>query len=119
MSEIGKRITAITNEGLSPRLKDYGFRKRGVNYCRTDGDSIQVVTVQSSQWNNADSGRFRVNFGVHYPNVARLLYESDRMPKFPTESYCILRAIWSVPDRWWTVDSTTITADLAVNLGEH
>jgi len=100
MSEIAKRITAVVDEGLSSLLKKEGFRKRGINYYRTDGDAMQVVTVQSSQGNFGDSGRFRVNFGVHFPAVAKVLDGSDPMPEFPREPYCILRATWSFPDRW-------------------
>jgi hypothetical protein len=107
MSEIAKKITAVVDEGLSSLLKKEGFRKRSISYYRTDGDVIQVVTVQSSQWHFGDSGRFRVNFGVHFPAVAKVLDGSDPMPEFPREPYCLLRAAWSFPDRWWTVDPTT------------
>ena len=116
MSEIAKRITAVVDEGLSSLLKKEGFRKRGINYYRSDGDAMQVVTVQSSQGNFGDSGRFRVNFGVHFSAVARVLDGSDPMPEFPTEPYCILRAMWSFPDRWWTVDPTTDVTTIADKL---
>lgn len=119
MSEIGKRILAIVNAGLTPCLKGQGFRKHGVNYYRIEGNGAQVLTVQSSQWNRGDSGRFRVNFGVHFPEVAKILHGSDRMPKIPSEAYCLLRAIWSIPDRWWTVEPATIAANLVLNLGEY
>jgi hypothetical protein len=116
MSEIAKRITAVVDEGLSSLLKKEGFRKRGINYYRTDGDAMQVVTVQSSQGNFGDSGRFRVNFGVHFPAVAKVLDGSDPMPEVPKEPYCILRATWSFPDRWWTVDPTTDVTMIADKL---
>jgi hypothetical protein len=119
MSEIGKRIAAIVHAGLAPHLKAQLFRKRGVNFFRTDGDALQVVTVQSSQHNYGDSGKFRVNFGVHFPEVAKVLHGSDRMPKVPSEPYCLLRAIGSFPDRWWTVNPTTIAGTLASNLGSY
>jgi hypothetical protein len=116
MSEIAKRITAVVDEGLSSLLKKESFRKRGVNYYRLDGDAMQVVTVQSSQSNFGDSGRFRVNFGVHFPAVAKVLDGSDTMPEFPREMYCTLRAAWSLPDRWWTVDPTTDVTMIADKL---
>lgn len=119
MSEIGKRIATIVDQGLTLHLKRQRFRRHGINFYRKDGDAIQVVTVQSSQHNYGDSGKFRVNFGVHFPEVAKVLHGSDRMPKGPSESYCLLRAIWSFPDRWWKVDASTITANLALNLGAY
>jgi hypothetical protein len=119
MSEIGKKIRAIVEAGLAPRLKERGFRRRGINFHRTDGDAIQVVTVQSSQHNYGDSGKFRVNFGVHFPEVAKVLQGSDGMPRVPSESYCLLRAIWSFPDRWWAVDPTTDTTSVVLTLGTY
>jgi hypothetical protein len=116
MSEIAKRITAVVDEGLSSLLKKEGFRKRGTSDYRTDGNAMQVVTVQSSQGNFGDSGRLRVNFGVHFPAVAKVLDGSDPMPKFPKEPYCILRAVWSLPDRWWTLDPTTDVTMIADKL---
>jgi hypothetical protein len=119
MSEIGKRIAAIVDAGLTPRLKEQGFRRHGINFYRSEGDGMQVVTVQSSQRNYGSCGRFRVNFGVHFPEVAKVLHGSDKMPKVPSECYCLLRAIWSFPDRWWTVDSTTVAANLVTNLSAY
>jgi hypothetical protein len=115
MSEIAKRIAAVVDQGLSSLLKKEGFRKRGINYYRTDGDAVQVVTVQSSQWDHGDSGRFRVNFGVHFPAVAKVL-DVAPMPESPREPYCVLRAAWSLPDRWWTVDMTTDVTMIAEEL---
>ena len=119
MSETAKRITAVVDQGLSSLLKKEGFRKRGINYYRTDGDAIQVVTVQSSQWNHGDSGRFRVTFGVHFPAVAKVLDGADPMPDFPREPYCVLRAAWSCPEHWWTVDTTTDVTMIADELGAY
>jgi hypothetical protein len=116
MSEIGKRIAAVVDSGLGPLLKEQGFRRNGINYHRNEGDGIQVVTIQSSQRNYAESGKFRINFGVHFPEVAKVLHGSDMMPKIPRESSCILRAIGSFPDRWWKIDSAADTASLASNL---
>ena len=112
MSEIGKRIAAIVDEGLTPHLKARGFHQRGVNFFRTDGNALQVVTVQSSQHNYGDSGKFRVNFGVHFPEVAKVMLGSDNMPKVPSEPYCLLRAIGSFPDRWWIVNPAQLLEPL-------
>lgn len=116
MSEIAKTIAAVVDRGLSPLLKQRGFRKRGAHYYRSEGDSIQVVTVQSSQWNQSDAGKFRLNFGVHFPAVAVALLGEDNMPEVPKEHYCLLRAIWGSPDRWWDVEPNTDVAVLAATI---
>ena len=115
MSEIGKRIASIVDLGLDPYLKEQGFRRRGVNFFRADGDAIQVVTVQSSQWNYGDTGRFRLNFGVHFPAVAEVL-GGNKMPQVPKEHYCLLRAIFGFPDLWWKVEPATDERTMAGEL---
>jgi len=116
MSEIGKKIASVVDSNLGPLLKEYGFRRRGRNFHRVDGKALLVVTIQSSQWNYGGSGKFRVNFGVHFPEVAKVLLGSDKMPKAPVETYCVLRGMWSFPDRWWQVDAATDTSELGVSL---
>ena len=107
MNETAGRIRAIVNLSLSPQLKELGFQNNGTQFYKFDGDSIQVVAVQSSRWNLSPTGRFRVNFGIHFPAVAEVLLGTDPMPKIPKEEYCILRGIFSVPDLWWAVDPST------------
>lgn len=119
MSEIGKKISAVVDLGLAPRLKEQGFRRNGINYHHSDGDGIQVVTIQSSQRNYGESGKFRVNFGVHFPEVAKVLHGSDTMPKSPSESNCVLRAIGAFPDRWWKLDPSADMESLSSSLSRY
>ena len=119
MSEIGKKISEVVDFGLAPRLREQGFRRNGINYHRYDGDGIQVVTIQSSQRNYGASGKFRVNFGVHFPEVAKVLHGSDTTPEALNESNCILRAIGAFPDRWWKLAPSTNTASLSSSLSKY
>lgn len=104
MSEISETIAAVIDLGFSPLLKNAGFRKNDRHFYQSESNVIQVVTIQSNRWNTAESGSFRVNFGIHFSEVAKALRGIDRMPKIPKEHYCILRGMFSVPDLWWTVD---------------
>lgn len=119
MSEISARILEVVKAGLVPHLKKQGFRGSRVNYYRKDRDCIQVVTIQSSQLNHGDCGKFRINFGVHFSGVAKLLHGSDTMPKIPSETFCVFRPIFLFPDRWWNVDPATDTSNAASNLGTY
>jgi hypothetical protein len=114
-----KRIASVVELGLSPPLQVEGFHKRGLHFHRSDDSVLQVVTVQSSQWNVAGSGRFRINLGIHFPAVALVLHGVDPMPKIPKEQYCILRGAFSVPDLWWTVDPNTDVRAVADKLSAY
>jgi hypothetical protein len=112
MSEIGMRIKSITDLGLSPLLKSAGFRKSGTQYSREDGGALQVINVQSSQWNNASSGKFTLNVGIHFSSVAKMLHGSDPMPAAPKECFCLMRRrvgelLPEGTDRWWAVGPET------------
>ena len=119
MSEISKKIATVVELGFSPLLKSAGFRKNGCHFHKSENNVIQVVTIQSNRWNTAESGRFRVNFGIHFSEVAKTLRGTDRMPKIPKEHYCILRALFSVPDLWWTVDRNSDVNAVAERLGVY
>lgn len=120
MSEIGRLIDRAVNLGLRPRLRDCGFRRNSTHYWRGEGDVIQVLSVQKSQWNSSDSGKFTLNLGVHFPLVAEVLLGRDNMPRPPQESYCILRQragmLLSGRDEWWTVTPETDVDELAGTL---
>jgi hypothetical protein len=107
LNEIAKRVALVLELSLSPLLKGEGFRKSGPHFYKSEANTLQVVTVQSSQWNTAKSGRFRVNCGIHFPAVARVLQGADPMPKIPKEHYCILRGLFCMPNVWWTLEPAT------------
>ena len=120
MSEIAKQIKAIVDLGLAPLLKQAGFRKR-TNYARVGGESLQLINVQSSQWNMGLQGRFTLNTGVHFSGVAKMLMGADPMPAIPKHFYCLIRKIvgqllLDKADRWWIVTPLTNIPDAAAEL---
>ncbi|HEY2121935.1 MAG TPA: DUF4304 domain-containing protein [Candidatus Acidoferrum sp.] len=121
MSEIAKQIKAIADLGLAPLLKQAGFRKRGTHYARVKGEALQLINVQSSQWNMSSQGRFTLNIGVHFSSVAKMLMGADRMPAVPKHYYCLRRKrvgqlLPDKADRWWTVAPQTNASDVAAEL---
>lgn len=118
MSEISKKISAVVDLGFSPLLKKEGFRKNGCHFHKSEHNVIQAVTIQSNRWNTAESGSFRVNFGIHFPEVAIALRGIDRMPKIPKEHLCILRG-FSVRSPWWAVGGTSNVNAVAEDLGAY
>jgi len=120
VNDTSKRIASVVELSLSPFFKAERFQKRGPHFYKFGDNFIQVVTVQSSLGNTAASGRFRVNFGIHFPAVAEVLLAADPMPQIPKEHYCILRAILlGVHLPWWTVTPTTDVRTIAHALSGH
>src|SRR5690242_14701265 len=91
MNDTAKKDRAITALGLEPSLKEAGFRKGGTHFSKGDREALQVVDVQSSQWNTGASGKFTLNAPVHFSSVVKMLHGIDPMPSAPKEYYCVLR----------------------------
>lgn len=111
MTEITKKIRAITSLLTEP-LKKAGFKRHGMDFSRQFNESLQVVNVQLSKWNSRDSGKFTLNIGVHFSDIAKLIFGSDPMPANPKEPRCLIRARVGMlmpgdGDKWWTVTAKT------------
>jgi uncharacterized protein DUF4304 len=123
MTQIADVLKSAIALGLQPLLKGEGFRKNSTQFYRRTEDALEVLHVQSSQWNTADSGRFTINLGVHFPAVARCLKGEDPMPDPPQEAYCVLRERIGLllpghNDYWWTITPATVPAELAKTLSD-
>ncbi|WP_052707869.1 DUF4304 domain-containing protein [Vibrio neptunius] len=121
MSEISKVIDAVIKMELVPFLKQSGFKKKGRNFYREHDNRIEVINIQSSQWNNGQAGRFTLNIGIYFPEIAKLA-ESPKFIGLPKEYDCTLRERIGLltsenKDIWWEVDSQSelslVGSDLA------
>lgn len=121
MNDIAKKIKLIAATGLHPLLKQAGFRKNGTHFSRIEQEALQVINVQSSQWNNASSGKFTLNIGVHFAVLAKMLHGKDPMPAVPKEYYCLIRRrvgtlLPAGNDHWWVVipetDAEAVAAEV-------
>jgi len=122
MSEIGSQIDRLVKEHLAPPLRAAGFRGSGRSFCRSAGEAIQVVNVQSSKWNQGSEGKFTINLGVFFSTIARLV-DPERVPVSPKEYECTVRArigkaLGSAQDLWWEVDSSTQTQVLGAQVSD-
>jgi uncharacterized protein DUF4304 len=121
LNDTAKKVRAITALGLEPSLKEAGFRKGGTHFSKGDREALQVVDVQSSQWNTGASGKFTLNAGVHFSSVAKMLHGIDPMPSAPKEYYCVLRRrvgmlLPAGTDKWWAVTPKTDAESVAAEL---
>jgi hypothetical protein len=113
----------ILANGVTPPLKDAGFRKTGTNYHRRRGQTVQVVNVQLSHGSTWDEKIFYVNAGIAFDAICELaeLPVSER----PKEFECDRRGtrarledlVEGAPDTW-TIREGVAVAEISVTLRE-
>lgn len=128
MNEITKKIKLIADRGIVPLLKQAGFRKNSTHFWKKDGEALQVINIQSSSWNNSAFGRFTLNIGVHFAEVAAMLPKNASMPDPPKEYCCLIRRRVGMlmpagGDHWWKVapetDADAVATELSGVLREY
>jgi len=111
-----QRINGILNGGLTPLLKERGFRKEGWVYVANHGDVVWLVDVQTSRWNGKDEAQFTINGGVYVPGIVSR-YSGRPEPTKPKLADCCLSVRVGMLDesrldKWWKVKSSDIPRDV-------
>ncbi len=98
-----KLIDELIRSYLAPLMKAQGFRKSGQNFWREENDTIDVLTVQKSQWNDAWSASFYVNLGVYWKAFHRD-EGSEYTSAFPREYDCtVFSRVLEPEENSWTM----------------
>jgi hypothetical protein len=123
MSEISKRIDSIIRERLSPFLKNNGFKKKARNFYREYSDRVEVINVQASQWNEGSEGKFTINVGVYYPEIAKIL-EAPPVSGAPKEYDCTVRERIGLlapekKDQWWHIDGSVNDLEISEDIANQ
>ena len=105
-------ITRIVQNDIKPLLQARGFRKKAALFWRDNGDVIDVVTVQRSQWNDSTSARFTINLGLYWKHIQGLV---GRTVPLPREYDCTVQTRLGglLPERtdlWWEVSGPDLSA---------
>ena len=118
--------TAIIKH-VAPFLRMAGFRKKAHNFWRDVERVVDVLTIQKSQWNDADDARFTVNLGLYWPSVQATIGRTAKaMP--PKEYDCIVSTRLGPlfdegRDFWWQVqpdsDVDLMGADVVEKLRKY
>ena len=72
-SPAGDLLDAIVSQGVTPTLKDAGFRKTGRSYHRRHGETVQVVNLQLSHGSTAMEKEFFINVGITFDSICELM----------------------------------------------
>jgi Domain of unknown function (DUF4304) len=102
----------LVQEAITPALKPAGFKKTGLTYHRRHGETVQVINLQQSAWNQCDRKEFFVNVGAAFDQIYQLRQQEilakpkeyecdevgtrDRLEKFIQEAPAL-----------WTIDATS------------
>lgn len=78
-------INEILSQYLAPLMKSHGFRKRAQRFWRDNGQVIDVLDLQKSQWNSFRHAQFTINLGLFWPAINA--FSADRIRVLPPHSY--------------------------------
>ena len=118
MSDIAKKIDEIIKQGLVPLLKKEGFKKKSRNFYREHNNRVEIINIQASQFNEGNNGKFTINVGVYYPDIAKIT-EAPSVKGIPKEYNCTIRErIGSLTpenkDQWWEINGSKNDFDISM-----
>jgi len=90
-NQSSRLIDSVIRDYIHPELKSRSFRRRATTWNRLIGQTVQVINVQSSQWNESARASFTINVGVFVPFVDAIIRGANP-PPFVKEYECALRA---------------------------
>lgn len=66
-------LAALVEDTMAPCLEKHGFSRRGSDFLRPVEDQlVQVISVQSSQYDSATYARWTLNIAVHAPELREI-----------------------------------------------
>lgn len=104
----------MAKASIQPRLKAYGFKKRGLLWNRERSPFIDVVSVQEAEFSAEGAEVFTVNIGVFVPSFFEAVWTRP-LSGFATEADCAVRLrlgdllqdriYGDAEDQWWEIAS--------------
>jgi hypothetical protein len=107
---------------FAPALKSAGYRKQAARFRRDASPTVvQLVDIQSSQWNVDSEGQFTVNLGVYHRDL-EALHDASPVVESPLVHDCLVqqRIGFLMPvgrDFWWPINPTTDLTGLGEKVG--
>jgi hypothetical protein len=112
-------VAQVVKTGIVPLLKERGFRKKGLTFHRSRGDTEQLINIQLSHGNFASEGRFYVNVGLNVLALRSLGGDGQGNVVIGGQTIDLglrLENLISSAPAWWEVDSTTDPSALGQEL---
>jgi hypothetical protein len=122
----GARMDEIAS-GVSPLLRERGFRKQGRTFTRDAGEGIlHVIHFQTGLYVSSLYGNFTAEVAVFVPEIHRIMIAGATSPRRPKPWDCEIRRRigFLTPDqcdRWWDLgpDTAGTVREMRTILREH
>jgi len=104
---MGELVRQLAVNELHPELRSRGFIRDGSTWNRRASGFVQVINVQSSQWNSRGNESCTVNLGIFWEKVRRICWQKPPS-RFAREVDCLVRVrigrlLDEKRDRWWAL----------------
>ena len=125
MKSAPQRFSNVLKEGITPILKENGFKKKGQNYYKSIGEIGQTVNIQKDKWNSKDEIKFTINLGIFSEKYWLSEFDFDKtkkIPQLPKESESIIRKrigeLKYGKDFWYSIESQRLEWKLVKDIKE-
>jgi hypothetical protein len=83
--ELTKRIDQTVSQYITPKLRQYGFRKSGRAFWRGKSPVTDVITIQKAQHNTSEKADFTINLGSYWHDIQEDIGRSIK--RWPPREY--------------------------------
>ena len=125
MKSAPQRFSNVLKEGITPILKENGFKKKGQNYYKSIGEIGQTVNIQKDKWNSKDEIKFTINLGIFSEKYWLWDVDFDKSKKITQltkESESIIRKrigeLKYGKDFWYSIESQRLEWKLVKDIKE-
>jgi hypothetical protein len=116
MADLKKWLSSLLSELHAESLKPLGYRKEARTISRDCGPYWERFNFQGSSWNDATSGRFYINVGIEFKDLA----PRERWSYMPHTHWAdrLETVVVSAPSQW-VYDGHTDRPNTKAQLREH
>lgn len=87
-----KQFDDILKVTIAPTLKQMGFKKKGLHFCKKVNDIFQCFNIQRNKWNSSNEKfSFTFNIGFYCEKINNVLREKEESNWFPQVNDCFIQ----------------------------
>lgn len=87
-----KQFDDILKVTIAPTLKQMGFKKKGLHFCKEVNDIFQCFNIQINKWNSYNEKfSFTFNIGFYCEKINNVLREKEESNLFPQVNDCFIQ----------------------------
>lgn len=118
ISKTALKLKNLVNNILHPYLEEHGFKSKGYNSYKSNGDIGYAFNIQKDRWSNKEEINFTFNLGVF--SRSYFLAENENASKlsliFPTHADCVIECrvgeLKFGRDHWYKIESDKLESNV-------